>query len=367
MAELSAHSGKTLHSSIGGMSGPIIKFLKRPVVYHGLFWTLYFIFNVFRWGSYNQDYLNAFYNNLIEFPMHIGLAYINIYYLIPKYLPKKYYQYIFLISVGIFAAVGGRIFLETIFSISPNNSLTVSQYVLELVIGEVYVQGFLTAFKFLLDWGRNQKRMRELQKNNFETELDFLRSQVQPHFFFNTLNNLYSLTLDKSDMAPETVLKLSELMSYVIYDGKQKKVSLTKEIGYIQNYLDLEKLRFGQKVKTSFDVYGHVNDQKIAPLLMLPFIENSFKHGVGDGIDEIKIDIGLDIHPKDVVFTVQNRKYQKINTPASGPYNHIGHNGVGIKNIKRRLNLIYGNNYNLEIKDDPDKYTVTLKIPTYEN
>jgi len=366
-----SYSGATAYRKIpanpGGIQGFYLNILKKPIVYHGLFWTLYFLFNVFRWGSYNQDYLNAFYNNLIEFPMHIGLAYLNIYYLIPRYLPKRYYQYILLVSIGILLAVGGRIFLEDVFAISPNNTLTNHQYILELVIGEVYVQGFLTAFKFLLDWGRNQKKMRELQKANYETELDFLRSQVQPHFFFNTLNNLYSLTLDKSDMAPETVLKLSELMSYVIYEGKLKKVHIAREIGYIQNYLDLERLRFGEKLKTSFDVYGQVENQMIAPLLMLPFIENSFKHGVGAGIDEISIDVRLDINPAEVIFTVSNQKFKKLNYPATGPYHHISLNGVGIKNIRRRLNLIYSNNYKLDIKDDSDKYTVTLKIPTYEN
>ena len=356
-----------LSTNIGGVRGPALRLLKKPVVYHSLFWILYFIFNVFRWGSYNQDYLSAFYNNLIEFPMHMGLAYLNIYYLIPRYLPKKYIQYILLISIGVLLAVGGRILMEGIFDISPNNTLTDSQYVLELIIGEVYVQGFITAFKFLLDWGRSQKRMRELQKKNFRTELDFLRSQVQPHFFFNTLNNLYSLTLDKSDLAPDTVLKLSELMSYVIYDGKQKKVPVAKEVSYIQNYLDLERLRYGDKLKTTFLVRGQVKNQQIAPLLMLPFLENSFKHGVGDGVEEIKIDIGLDINPTDVTFTVENRKIKEFLNGTPGPYHHIGHNGVGIENIKRRLNLIYGSKYELDINDTSDRYTVTLKIPTYED
>ena len=199
-----------------------VRHLKKPVVYHSLFWILYFTFNVFRWGSYNQNYLNAFYQNLIEFPLHMGVAYLNIYYLIPKFLPKKYLQYIFFITLGILFAVSGRLGLETLFQFNPTDT-SYYYYVPELIIGEVYVQGFITAFKFLLNWGKSQKRMRALEKDNYQTELDFLRSQVQPHFFFNTLNNLYSLTLDKSDLAPETVLKLSELMSYVIYDGKQKK------------------------------------------------------------------------------------------------------------------------------------------------
>ncbi len=364
-------SESNLHSNLqietGGVGRKILNYLRQPVVYHSLFWTLYFIFNVIRWGSYNQEYLSAFYQNLIEFPLHIGLAYLNIYYLIPRLLPKKYLQYIFYITFGILLAVAGRLFLENTLGLDPPGPFSDYQYVLELVIGEVYVQGLITALKLLLDWTKNQKRMRALEKSNFETELDFLRSQVQPHFFFNTLNNLYSLTLDKSDLAPDTVLKLSKLMSYVIYDGKQKKVHLSKEISYIQNFLDLEKLRFGNRLNTTFEVKGLINNQQVAPLLLLPFIENSFKHGAGDGIEEIKINIGLEVNGDDLIFTVQNRKYEKLKAPAPDPYHHIGHNGIGIENIKRRLELIYGKQFQLDIKDDPDKYTVTLKIPTYEN
>jgi sensor histidine kinase YesM len=352
----------------GGFRSQILGYLKQPVVYHSLFWTIYFIFNVIRWGGYNNDYLYAFKHSLIEFPLHAAFAYCNIYYLIPNFLPKKYFQYISLILIGVALVVLSRLLVESIVGVFPSAPPYITyQYVLEMVIGEVYVQGFITALKLLLDWGKNQKRMRALEKSNFETELDFLGSQVQPHFFFNTLNNLYSLTLDKSDLAPETVLKLSELMSYVIYDGKQKKVLLSREISYIQNYIDLEKLRFGNKLKTKFEVKGHINDQQVAPLLLLPFIENSFKHGAGNGIKEIKIDIGLEVSHGDVTFTVQNLKYEKLQAPAANPYHHIGHNGVGVENIKRRLELIYGKNYQLDIRDDPDKYTVKLKIPTYEN
>ena len=353
---------------IGGVRSQILSYLKQPIVYHSFFWILYFTFNVFRWGGYNNDYLYAFKHSLIEFPLHIAFAYCNLYYLIPNFLPKKHLQYIFFIIIGVAIVVLSRLIIETIFEVFPAAPPYINYpYILEMVIGEVYVQGFIVAVKLLLDWGKNQEHMRVLEKSNFKTELDFLQSQVQPHFFFNTLNNLYSLTLDKSDLAPDTVLKLSELMSYVIYDGKQKKVPLSKEIGYIQNYLYLEKLRFGRKLKTTFDIKGNINNQEVAPLLLLPFIENSFKHGAGDGIKEIKIDIGLEVNHNDLIFTVQNRKYEKPPKTAPNPYHHIGHNGIGVENIKRRLELIYGQKYKLDIKDDPDKYTVTLKIPTYEN
>ncbi len=363
-----ANRHRDLPLELGSLLSQILSYIKQPIVYHSLFWISYFIFNVIRWGSYNQDYLHAFYHNLIEFPMHMGLAYLNIYYLIPRLLPRKYFQYIFMVTIGVLLAVTGRLFLENLFPWEfTSYNLFNYQYVLELVIGEVYVQGFITTLKFLLDWGKNQKRMRALEKNNFETELDFLRSQIEPHFFFNTLNNLYSLTLDKSDKAPDTVLKLSELMSYVIYDGKQKMVPLSKEISYIQNYLDLEQLRFGNKLKTTFDIKGYINNQQVAPLLLLPFIENSFKHGSSDGLKQIKIDIGLEVNQNSLTFSVQNLKTEKSPEIALNPYHHIGHNGIGIENIKRRLDLIYGKEYQLDIKDDPGKFSVTLKIPTYEN
>ncbi len=345
----------------------VMRYLKRPVVYHTLFWVCYFLFNVLRWGSYHNDYLYALKANLIEFPMHMALAYWNIYYLIPKLLPKRYLSYILMIVAGVAAAVAMRLILENTFQVFPADPPAIGYpYILELTIGEIYVQAFIAMFKFLLDWGKNQKRTRELEKQSFETELAFLRSQIQPHFFFNTLNNLYSLTLDKSDLAPETVLKLSELMSYVIYEGKQKKVHVSKEAQYIQNYLDLERLRFGDKLHTEFRVTGDMKNQKITPLLLLPFIENSFKHGAMDSMKRIEVSIKLSLEEHFLTFTVQNMKSDKLDA-RSNTYQHIGHNGVGVENIKRRLKLIYGEDYHLTILDEAQKYTVTLKIPTYEN
>lgn len=345
------------------------KYLKQPAVYHTLFWIFYFLFNVGRWGSYHNDYIYAIKANLIEFPLHMAFAYCNIYYLIPKFLPRKYLKYVFFVIVGVILVVIGRLVLENVFQVFPAQPPYINfQYLAELAVGEIYVQGFITAFKLLLDWGKSQKHTRELEKRNFETELAFLRSQVQPHFFFNTLNNLYSLTLDKSDRAPETVLKLSDLMSYVIYEGKQKKVHVSKELRYIQNYLDLERLRFGDKLHTEFTITGEIKDHEIAPLILLPFIENSFKHGALDSMKKIVIKIALKMNDHHILFTIRNTKSEKINAHASNnTYQHPGHNGVGVENIKRRLKLIYGDTYHLTMKDETENFTVTLRIPTHEN
>ncbi len=346
----------------------IRQYLKQPLVYHGLFWLVYFLINVARWGNYHQDYYYALQANLIEFPLHIILAYLNIYYLIPKLLPKRYLLYILSMGLGVAVVVSIRLLLENWFQVYPAAPPMVGiRYIWELLIGEIYVQGFVTAFKLLLDWGKTQKRTRELEKHNFETELDFLKSQIQPHFFFNTLNNLYSLTLDKSDLAPETVLKLSELMSYVIYEGKQKSVHLTKEVKYIQNYIDLERLRYQNRLQVEFNILGDIKNQQIAPMLLLPFIENSFKHGAGKNMKKVPIQIELQVEDHSLTFSVKNRKSDHLEVHHQDPYHHAGHNGVGVDNIKRRLKLIYGEHYQLQMDNELHHYSVTLTIPTYEN
>ena len=339
-------------------------FLKKPLVYHSLFWLGYFLLNIIRWGSYTNDFFYAFKANLVEFPLHIALAYFNILYLIPKLLPRKYVSYILYIILSVTVVVGLRMFFIQIFGIWPAENTTQSfsyQDIWELGIGEIYVLGFITTVALLLDWGRNHERTRELEKRNFQTELSFLKSQIQPHFFFNTLNNLYALTLEKSEKAPETVLKLSELMSYVIYDGKQQKVPLSKEINYIENFLDLERLRFGEGLKINFKKEGAMDGKSIAPLILISFIENSFKHGVDPSSHGLKIDILLRVTDASLLFVVENEKPLH---PINGEKKL---NGIGIKNSRRRLDLIYSDNYELDILDRENKYKVSLKIPAYEN
>ena len=341
-----------------------LSFLKRPVVHHSLFWLVYFFLNVIRWGSYTHEYLYAIKANLVEFPLHIILAYFNLYYLIPKLLPTKYIIYVLSVLLSIVVIVSLRMLLIQTLDIWPEANLihTFSyQDIWELGIGEIYVLGFITMVKLLLDWGRSHKRTRELEKRNFQTELNFLKSQIQPHFFFNTLNNLYALTLEKSDRAPDTVLKLSELMSYVIYEGKQQKVPLSKEINYIENFLDLERLRFGERLKVNFKKEGTTNGMSIAPLILISFIENSFKHGVHPSSQTINIDILLKVVDSSLLFIVEN---DKPPIPVNGTNNL---EGIGIKNSRRRLDLIYSKDYKLDILENENKYKVALKIPAYEN
>ena len=201
------------------------------------------------------------------------------------------------------------------------------------------------------------KEKQELETQTMQSELRFLKSQINPHFLFNTLNNLYALTLKKSDQAPEIVLKLSEMMRYMLYECNEKRVPLSKEVNYIQNYLDLERLRHGQKVDIRFEVEGQIGEQKIAPLMFIPFLENSFKHGLNNHITKGFVLIRMQVESNTVYFFIENSKPDVL-----PPRDLRRSGGIGLVNVHRRLNLLYPENYALDIDDNPNSYVVNLKI-----
>ena len=148
-----------------------------------------------------------------------------------------------------------------------------------------YLLGLTTAIHLAKEWIENQKRQSEREKIYLQTELNFLKTQINPHFFFNTLNNLYSLALNRSEQTPDVILKLSHLMSYMLYESNEARVSLEKEVNYLQDYVDLEKLRFGQRLTIRFEIEGNMEGVLIPPMILILFVENCFKHGLKDNID----------------------------------------------------------------------------------
>jgi LytS/YehU family sensor histidine kinase len=206
-------------------------------------------------------------------------------------------------------------------------------------------------------WFMNQKRNQELEKEKMESELKFLKSQIHPHFLFNTLNNLYALTLDKSDRAPEVVVKLSDLLSYMLYECNAPLVPLAKEVQLLQDYLDLEKIRYPNELKVDFEVFGRVNGKNIAPLVLLPFVENGFKHGLSKQINYPWINITLEIEDYLLRFLVENNR-PKIEKADETGYSE----GIGLKNVRRRLDLIYGDQYTLDISGNADTFSINLQL-----
>ena len=202
---------------------------------------------------------------------------------------------------------------------------------------------------------KNTKRLQDLNEEKIRTELSYLKAQINPHFLFNTLNSLYALTLQKSDKAPNAVLKLSGLMRYVVTESAQEFVNLEKEINYLNDYIALQKLRMDEKTKFSYEIHGNVLGKIITPLILIPFVENAFKYGVNpEENGEIKINI--EIENNNLILCVSNKIVIKSTTDDSLK------SEKGIASCLKRLNFIYANKHSLELNNNGDFYTVLLKI-----
>lgn len=325
---------------------------------HVLFWLLVFLFllllNEGQWS-----FQLTFTVELINVLFFLIIVYFNLLYLIPNYLTdKKFILYgALLVVFALLLAPIKIVILYFVFSAYPEAQAALIYDQVYFFLSHFVVAGSSTIFKIISDWARHQREKKELQTRSMQTELQFLKSQINPHFLFNTLNNLYALTLKKSDKAPEIVIKLSEMMRYMLYDCNEKRVFLEKELKYIENYLDLEKLRQGKKVDIQFTLDGEVNKQKIAPLLFIPFLENSFKHGLSNVLTHGYVHILVKIEGDKLMFRIENSKPERI---ASSEFKQVG--GIGLVNLKRRLYLQYPDQHELTISETPTHYTATLHI-----
>ena len=333
-----------------------------PIQYHVLFWLGYFMFNLIRWGSYFDDYWYSFKSNLVEFPIHIIVVYFNVYYLIPKLiLRKRYWTYLFSLTMMlalVYLVRTGLNYILVTEAIWPEAENTGSflqlNHIIAVVLGELYVVTFVSAIKLLIDWSIEKQRNEDLAKLQLSTELKYLRTQIQPHFFFNTLNNLYALTLIKSDNAPQLVIKISDMMEYVLYEVNSTKAGLWEEINYINNFIDISRLRFNESIECETNITGDIEDVEVPPLLLLTFIENCFKHGLRDS-DKVKVTMSFEVVKDYLEFTLVN---------SFNPESNISNeDGIGIVNTKRRLNLLFANNYVLDSTIKDNMYHLFLKIP----
>ena len=207
-------------------------------------------------------------------------------------------------------------------------------------------------------------RIKEIEREKMSAELRALKAQINPHFFFNTLNSIYALSLDKSDKAPELILKLSELMRYVIYDTRDERIPMKKQLSFIESYIYLERLRADAERILDLDVRGDHLETSIAPLLLEPFVENAFKHGAREKENRPFIRIRIDLTTqKKVGFIIENNK-DKIAQTDNGSRDM---RGIGLANIRKRLELLYPGKHQLHITESPELYKVELTILADEN
>ena len=239
----------------------------------------------------------------------------------------------------------------------PNNEelppLFFGQMDLVGAIVVILLIGMNLGIKLYFHSEKRSKEMEKLEKQNLEQQLEYLKFQINPHFFMNTLNNIHALVDIEPEKAKSTILELSKLMRYVLYEGAKQTVPLSRDIEFLNNYIRLMRLRYSDKVKIDIDVPSVIPDTAIPPMLFITFVENAFKHGVSYQKESF-IDIKINIDEQHINFTCRNNKH---------PESTAEQGGVGLANVKQRLALIYRENYTLNINDGEQEYYVDLTIP----
>ncbi|HZH94768.1 MAG TPA: histidine kinase, partial [Flavisolibacter sp.] len=220
----------------------------------------------------------------------------------------------------------------------------------------IHVGGIAVSIKLLSYWHRQKQETVEAQREKLTTELELLKAQLHPHFLFNTLNNLYAYTLDASDKAPEIVLKLSNLLRFMIYESRADRIPLRKEILLLQHYIELEGLRYGDRLDVSFSCRGAIDDKQIAPLLLLPFLENAFKHGTSKQLDQCWISFDLNVEGN----TVHAKLVNSVDGEEEREDTTIG--GLGLQNVQRRLSLLYPGRHSLNVQTQDEVFIVSLQL-----
>ncbi len=349
------------------------RWVVRYKLYHLPFWIGYQLFwivlfnseNLFTWGTV----MTVFFLSVAQ----ATGAYLNLYYFIPLFLrQQRYGQYAlgFLLCVLLSSALTTFSYQGMYYAVSGDWNVaggwfrgTYPQFVGITVMMGFTVVVFVMIIKLTKDWLKDQRRTQQLEKEKLETELKFLRSQFNPHFLFNTINSIHFLIQKDPRMASETLSKFSDLLRYQLYECNEAQIPLKKEVHYLANFVALEKLRTNDSLSVSLDVSENVNGAQIAPFILMPFVENAFKH-VSKGKQQSHfIRISLQQQEEQLQFWVENSR--EVGTASVREAVHYG--GIGLTNVRRRLALLYPQQHTLRIDEPGDTYSVHLTLDLHED
>lgn len=338
-------------------------FFRYRVLWHILFWVLVWLTYSVTYGGFRGCYFEELVINLTLLPVRIMAIYTMIYVLLPLLTDKKKYVlfallaliHAFLFGQLVWATLYNLNFFPEYFDYSKYSEFNAGK-VLSGLIGNYVIVVFAVVIVIFKKWYLSEQSKKKLTEEKLAAELSFLKSQVHPHFLFNTLNNLYALTLIKSDKTPDVVLKLSSLLDYMIYKSNDKFVALSKELEILGNYIELEKLRYNERLDLNHEIIGETAGYQIAPLILLPFIENSFKHGAGKDRANPRIDIKLTTDKEYLQLNVVN------SVKGGGAKDETLAGGIGLANVRRRLELIYPGAHKLDIEQTDLEFKVNLVI-----
>jgi sensor histidine kinase YesM len=327
------------------------------VAAHIFMWIAYIILPMLFVDTYEARYNYLVRGGFFQVLM-IAYFYLNYAILIPKLLLRRRTIWYFLILLSGFFAV---CVIHVTYSyltyelFEHRRPFSAYRSALFCIYPSITIFAMSTGIRLTTEWFQNERQKKVMETEKLTAELAFLKSQINPHFLFNTLNNICSLARKKSDVTENAIIRLSQIMRYMLDDSHDTRVSLSKEVEYLHNYIELQRLRLTDKVKIQITVEGNPEFVLIEPLLLIPFVENAFKHGVSY-LEEAEIRIELKIQETLLTFQVENnviRFAEAKPDPVSG---------IGLKNIKRRLDLLYPEKHALEIQDNGIKYHVMLRI-----
>lgn len=338
-------------------------FFRYRILWHILFWVLVWFTYSITYGGFRDYYYEEFIINLSLLPVRMLAIYVMIYVLLPLLTDKKRYL-LFICLTLVHAFLFGQLVWATLFHLNLfPDYFDYSKYtdfhvgkLLSGLIGNYVIVLFAVSIVIFKKWYLSEVAKKSLAEEKMAAELSFLKSQVHPHFLFNTLNNLYALTLIKSDKTPDVVLKLSGLLDYMIYKSNEKFVLLSKELEILKNYIELEEIRYNKRLDLKHELVGEPGAHKIAPLILLPFIENSFKHGASNDRTNPKIRIRVEVQADCLLLQVEN------STLGTKKKDETLSEGIGLKNVQRRLELIYPDAHTLKIEKTNEVFKVNLKV-----
>ncbi|HSG28752.1 MAG TPA: sensor histidine kinase [Candidatus Krumholzibacterium sp.] len=350
--------------------------ISGAVLRHAAFWAVFLGINTFLYG-YQRDMYRLQFNLFLHYmPMAMAATYVVNYVLIPRFLLRKKILLFALLSAAVLYLCGQIQQLFVYYYVVPRYLPEYVESVSLMSIGVIFrIVTFLpyvaiaAAIKIARHWYRTEYLKQQVESENLKSELAYLKAQIQPHFLFNTLNNLYALVMKQDPAAPGMVLRLSDLLDYVLHECNTPRISLEKEIALLENYIGLEKMRYGPRLDLSFEVTGREAGGTIAPLLFLPLVENAFKHGTSRETSSPWMKISLVIGPDSISFRVENGK------PRGGPESAAegspegpggagatGKPGIGLRNLRRRLELLYPGDYSLVTEDRGKSFYAALDI-----
>ncbi|MEM7509999.1 MAG: histidine kinase [Bacteroidota bacterium] len=333
--------------------------------YHIIFWisyTLFWYLVFLSLGAYEMSWMDIP-SNLMYLSVHAGVTYLNFYVLMPRYLHKKRYLIYALLLIGSVFLFASFITLYFLMVYQPTDVLRYVLATADSSLGSVSMTVLITmVIKIVREWRKSQKRNQNLKQENVETELKLLKAQLNPHFMFNAINNIYFLIRKDPDLAEKSLASFSDMLRYQLYECNDQAVLLSKEIEHTSNFIKLAKLRKGDKLDLRFEIQEDLDHVLIAPFLLFPLVENAFKHVSSKTGEKEWIHIQVSKEEQSLLISVSN---SQVKSPKSKEV--ISYGGIGLANLKRRLSLSYPETHQLEILDGKESFEVSMKVPALQN